>query len=265
MKKNNAVRLYFLLITVLVIAGCAQKRPASHFYFVQLTDTHWGLPGDLKRTQKIIPMIDNLSLPVDFVVVTGDIIDSSATKQTDIDAGVKSLRKLKPPVWFVPGNHEKYGYDYDSYAKNFKSNFNDLNFSFENKGVVFISFDEQMLSDNTSRRDVSVKWLKNAICAANSKPIVIFMHIPPTGDYYFTTPAYQWTEKEKMLLSPILKDKNILAIICGHFHGDEMYWLGDIPVYVSPPVSSKFKRQGSFRIYEYKNGKIGYISKYLEK
>jgi predicted Fe-Mo cluster-binding NifX family protein len=33
---------------------------------------------------------------------------------------------------------------------------------------------------------------------------------------------------------------------------------------VCPPVANYFGRQSTFRIYEYKNGKVGYRTQYLE-
>jgi UDP-2,3-diacylglucosamine pyrophosphatase LpxH len=62
----------------------------------------------------------------------------------------------------------------------------------------------------------------------------------------------------------LINQYNVKAVITGHFHRDEFHWLDKVPLYVSVPVAEKFGRQAGFRIYEYKNGKLGYTTQYLE-
>jgi hypothetical protein len=53
-------------------------------------------------------------------------------------------------------------------------------------------------------------------------------------------------------------------VIAGHFHRDELHWVGDVPLFVCAPLAGYWGRQGSYRIYEYKDGRLGYRTQYLE-
>ncbi len=56
----------------------------------------------------------------------------------------------------------------------------------------------------------------------------------------------------------------MVAAIAGHFHRDEFHDLGGVPLLVAAPVSGRFGRQTSFRIYEYDSGRLTYRTWYLE-
>jgi len=57
---------------------------------------------------------------------------------------------------------------------------------------------------------------------------------------------------------------NIVAVICGHFHRDELHWIAGIPTYVCPPVVTYFGRQTTLRVYEYREGHLSYRTVYIE-
>ena len=62
----------------------------------------------------------------------------------------------------------------------------------------------------------------------------------------------------------LVNTHNVKAVIAGHFHRDEFHWLGHVPLYVSGPVANFWNRNATFRLYEYRNGQIGYRTQYLE-
>jgi len=62
----------------------------------------------------------------------------------------------------------------------------------------------------------------------------------------------------------LINSFNVIAVIAGHFHRDEHHWLGNVPLYVAAPIAEFFGRQVSYRIYEYKNGRVGYRTVYVE-
>ena len=61
------------------LAGCATAMPkTSDFYFVQLSDSHWGYAGeanpDAANTLKnAVAAVNALSVPPDFIMFTGDL------------------------------------------------------------------------------------------------------------------------------------------------------------------------------------------------
>src|ERR1700757_4656909 len=64
-------------------AGGSQKKENDSFYFVQLSDTHWGLNGpavnpDPQGTQKkAVAAVNALHEQPDFVVFTGDLTQTT--------------------------------------------------------------------------------------------------------------------------------------------------------------------------------------------
>jgi hypothetical protein len=57
----------------------------------------------------------------------------------------------------------------------------------------------------------------------------------------------------------------VQAVITGHFHRDELHWLDGIPIFAAPPVAAYWGRQASFRLYEYRDGRLGYRAVYLQE
>ena len=113
------------------------------FKFVFISDIHIGSnhPSSLK---KIVSSI--IKLDPSFLIIGGDLIDSSSFKINDL----KEFKKLKKPIYFVTGNHEYY-------IKNSKKHLDNLdsvgikilnNQSLQTNGINLIG-----LSDNVS--DVS--------------------------------------------------------------------------------------------------------------
>ena len=82
------------------------------FKFVFISDVHIGSnhPSSLK---KLVSTIN--SLDFNFLVIGGDLIDSSAFKIHDLN----ELKKINRPIFFVTGNHEYY-------VKNYKKHLQDL-------------------------------------------------------------------------------------------------------------------------------------------
>lgn len=79
----------------------ASSKIDRSYRIVQISDVHIG-SRQKGFMQRVVNKINSLN--PDFVVVTGDLIDSSAV---DIDA-LESIRQLKAVTLFTIGNHERY-------------------------------------------------------------------------------------------------------------------------------------------------------------
>ena len=100
-----------VLLTVLSpAAGCAASSgPSSgavRFYFVQITDTHFGDRDHLERTRQLVDMINRLPYEIACVVHTGDVFADSITDEAIVSQGLAILGRLKAPVHILPGNHD---------------------------------------------------------------------------------------------------------------------------------------------------------------
>src|SRR5437879_5319722 len=85
------------------------------FYFVQLSDTHWGFEGppnpDAKGTlKKAVAAVNALSQPPDFVMFTGDLThttDDAKERRQRLSEFREIVAGLKvKDVRFMPGEHD---------------------------------------------------------------------------------------------------------------------------------------------------------------
>ena len=97
----------------------------------------------------------------------------------------------------------------------------------------------------------------------NSK-VIIFHHAPSVSDFYKNEMHDGWPDDVQGKWIELINSFNVIAVIAGHFHRDEHHWLGNVPLYVAAPIAEFFGRQITYRIYEYKNGRVGYRTVYVE-
>jgi len=96
--------------------GYAGKKVEKDFYFVQLSDTHWGFSGpkvnpDAEGTlKKAVQVVNSLEEQPDFIVFTGDLTHTTDDVQVRKDrmAQFKDIvGELKvPTVHFMAGEHD---------------------------------------------------------------------------------------------------------------------------------------------------------------
>ena len=110
----------------------------SNLSFVFISDVHIG-SNSPKRLEKIIPMINQLNPK--FLLIGGDLIDSSSFKIEDLS----SMIKIKCPIYFVTGNHEYYIQNFQNHLDNFhKHNIRILN----NEAVIHEGINLIGINDN---------------------------------------------------------------------------------------------------------------------
>ena len=247
------VLLVMIIFAGVIITGCSEN---NTFYFAQITDTHLTEAGDKTNLGNCIKIINNTRLEISFVAHTGDIFSSITSG--NIPEMLKPFKELKPVIYFVPGNR-------DSETTLFKENVSEINFSKEIHGVRFIFFNSSTeLNYRKPSENEGLKWLKSEI-NSTGKPKIIFFHIPCTVDYYAN--AFHdsfWSEDSIEFFKKIISGNNVKGIICGHFHRDEFHMIGDVPLFVCPPLNNEIGGTPVFRIYEYNNGELSYFTRYVE-
>jgi predicted MPP superfamily phosphohydrolase len=143
--------------------------PAGHddFFFVQLSDTHWGFEGapnpDARGTlPKAVAAVNALAQAPDFVIFTGDLTHTTddpkeRRKRMAEFRDIAAELKVKT-VRFIPGEHDA---SLDN-GKAFKEFFGATNYSFEHKGVHFIVLDN--VSDPGARASSSSRTGRCSTC-----------------------------------------------------------------------------------------------------
>ncbi|MBN2713553.1 MAG: metallophosphoesterase [Planctomycetes bacterium] len=267
MSKFRVILIFSFSVLFLAIALCNSHEPKennSKFFFVQITDTHFGDGDGIKRTRKVIEMINALPMQIECVVHTGDITMDKLDDKNIVESGLSVMNKLSVPVHYVPGNHDIVRNKLKSTSEVFSKKFGGLISTAEYDGVVFVFLYTEPLSESFSVDGYApLEQLEAELKKAAGKPVVIFHHAPSVDEFFNGKFIAGWKEDIREKWIKLVNQYDVKAVFAGHFHADEQHWLGEVPLYVSSSVAGYWGRQASFRIYEYDNGKVSYRTQYV--
>jgi len=214
------------------LPGCASLGGGGEpdFYFVQLSDTHWGFNGpvvnpDARGTlPKAIDAVNALTVQPDFIVFTGDLTHTTDDPQerrrrlAEFKQVVKGLKNQD--IHFLAGEHDA---SLDKGAA-WKEYFGETHYTFDHKGVHFIALDN--VSDPAARLgDEQLEWLK-ADLAKQPKDarIVVFTHRP----LFDLAPAWDWATRDGDKAVEILMPYRNVTVFYGHIHQENHHMTGHI-------------------------------------
>lgn len=209
------------------LAGCstlsasqaASSAQTKDFYFVQLSDTHWGYQGPANpdaavTLRKAVATVNQLPVRPDFIVFTGDLTHTT-------DDPVERRRRLAefksivsdlnvPQVHFLPGEHDA---SLDRGAA-FKAFFGPTYYTFEHAGVHFIALDN--VSDPGARvDDEQIAWLQTVLAQrAPQDPIVVLAHRP----LFDLAPKWDWATRNGAQVMALLMPFQHVTVFYGHIH-----------------------------------------------
>jgi 3',5'-cyclic AMP phosphodiesterase CpdA len=210
------------------------KAPATEsakddFFFLQLSDTHWGYQGAFnpeaeKTLKNVVKRINDSELQPDFIVFTGDLTQTT----DDDDLRRKRLREFKEIVGdlkvktlkFIPGEHDASPDEGKAYQEFFGA----THYSFDHKGLHFIALDN--VSDpGAGVGDPQIEWLKSDLAKVESAtPIVVFAH-RPLFDLY---PEWSWSTRDGAKVVAELEKRDKVTVFYGHIHQEHHHTAGKI-------------------------------------
>ncbi|MEP7061002.1 MAG: metallophosphoesterase [Betaproteobacteria bacterium] len=199
------------------------------FYFVQLSDTHWGFEGppnpDAKGTlKKAVTAVNSLSEPPDFIVFTGDL-----THTTD-DPKVRRQRLAQfkdivgelnvKDVRFMPGEHDA---SLDR-GEAFQEFFGNTHYTFDHKGVHFIAVDN--VSDPRAQiGDAQLQWLAADLQQQPRDANIVVLTHRPLFDLY---PQWDWATRDGAQAIELLMHHSNVTVFYGHIHQEHHKMTGHI-------------------------------------
>ena len=221
------------------LAGCAAAgaaagagragAPQDDFYFVQLSDTHWGYEGPanpdaLMTLRKAVASVNALPRPPDFIVFTGDLThttDDPAERRrrlTEFKAIAAGLQVKT--VRFMPGEHDA---ALDRGAA-YKEHFGETFFTFDHRGVHFIALDN--VSDSGARiGDEQLAWLQADLAQRDRQaPIVVLAHRP----LFDLAPKWDWATRDGAAAMAQLMPFAHVTVFYGHIHQEHHRMTGHI-------------------------------------
>ena len=191
----------------------------SDFFFLQLSDTHWGYKGDANpeadsTLRTAIRTINASGTKPDFVVFTGDLTQTTDDPKVRRDR----MREFQAIVgeldvetrYFLPGEHDA---SLDAGAA-YKEHFGETHYAFEHGGIRFIALDN--VSDPTgSIGDAQLDWLRSTLEGIpKDAPLVVLAH-RPLFDLY---PAWDWATRDGARALGLLASRPNVTVFFGHIH-----------------------------------------------
>ena len=154
------------------------------FYFLQLSDTHWGFtgpavnPDSAGTLRKAVAAVNGLQKQPDFIMFTGDLThttDDDKERRARLSGFQDVVKELKVRnIRYMPGEHDA-GLDEGAAFKEF---FGATHYTFDHKGIHFIVLDN--VSDPRSAiGQTQLEWLSGDLKQRDKDlPIVVFTHRP---------------------------------------------------------------------------------------
>jgi len=215
-------------LTSLGVAG--NRAETDDFYFVQLSDTHWGFTGpeanpDAAGTlPKAVNAVNKLRIQPDFIVFTGDLThttDDPKERRRRLGEFKDIVSRLKVKnLRFMPGEHDG---SLDQ-SKAFQEFFGATHYTFDHKGVHFIVLDN--VSDSHARLgDAQLQWLHADLSKQNPSSKVVVLTHRPLFDLY---PKWDWATADGEQAIKILLQHPNVTVFYGHIHQENHHMTGHI-------------------------------------
>ncbi len=199
------------------------------FYFVQMSDTHWGFQGPPNPEAgttlgHAIEQINALLPPPDFVVLTGDITqttDDPQERRRRMREAKSILSALEvKDVRFLPGEHDAA----PDAGEAFHEVFGESHYSFDHKGIHFVALDN--VSDSGAAvGEPQIAWLQTDLAKVpRDQPVVVFAHRP----LFPLFPVWDWHTIDGDDVLQVLSSHDNVTVFYGHIHQEHHHMTGRI-------------------------------------
>ena len=166
---------------------------------VHLTDLHLGGAYGKESVEKYVKMIININEKIDFIVITGDLVDGNIKITKEM---LEPFYLIKSPIYYVTGNHEELTWK-DEFLSLIENNSNLIHLP-----NTLITFDKRINVigiDYKNNINLIRGQLQNLIYESNNNLPNIFIHHIP------------------IFKPDTLPDFNLFLVLCGHIHGGKCF------------------------------------------
>lgn len=239
--------------------------------FVHISDPHVGRKSDAESFAVAIEAIERLEPPPSFVVITGDLTESFR------DAEVLYLKHLVDrftlPVLLVPGNHDvgfdptphsisKWNAAFPQFATPYQRDFGP---------VRVVAMDAQLYNARRANREVTseanrqwkamVKLVRDA--RRDGRRTIMAYHIPIVPNFFRQRVSGSWRAADMRKMRALLAKEHVEATLTGHLHRDESYLQDRTWMLNAPPISLKYEREPSYRLFRVTESGLMFRQVYL--
>ena len=214
---------------------CSKLSNGETVNIIHLSDLHLGACYDENYVKmlvnKILNYIKEKSIEIDFVVITGDLIDGNIRLTKEM---LEPFNLITCPIYYVSGNHEDYTWKTEAFNL-IENNSNLIHMS--NNVINFKNKFNIIGVDYHFDSSISYGCLNNLIQGVNNNLPNIFLYHTP------------------LLKLDDLKKYNLFLFLCGHMHGGQMFPFS----LMGKCFRKKFIIEGLYQSYENMPGEVNYI------
>ncbi len=194
---------------------------------VQITDLHVVARGRLcyhrvptnAQLAQAVAHINSLDPSPDAVIASGDLTDHGRAEEYDLLREI--LADLIPPVFVIPGNHDRRevllkAFAGEGYMPRRDAPF--VNYAIDKFPLRLIGLDTTVPEHHHGMMcEQRLRWLDDTLGARPDSPTLIFMHHPP-----FRT-GVQWMDAAglhggRMMEEVVRRHPQVVRVACGHIH-----------------------------------------------
>jgi hypothetical protein len=219
----------------------------EEFYFVQLSDTHWGFDGPMVNPDasgtlvKAIDAVNALEEPPDFVVFTGDLThttDDEGVRRDRMEEFRDVVSRLRvKTVHFMPGEHDAALDRGDTYQRFFGP----THYAFEHKGLHFVVLDN--VSDpHATVGEAQLEWLTQDLARVPEERAVVVLTHRPLFDLY---PQWDWSTRDGAAVLDVLARRRKVTVFYGHIHQEHHFRTGAIAHHAAKSLMFPLPAPGS--------------------
>jgi 3',5'-cyclic AMP phosphodiesterase CpdA len=216
------------------------------FFFLQLSDTHWGFAGPpnpeaATTLPRAVSVINQSPVKPDFVVFTGDLThttDDPAQRRTRLREFKAHVEKLDvKALRLMPGEHDA---SLDA-GEAYREVFGETHYAFEHKGLHFIALDN--VSDPKGAvGPTQLEWFDAELKKVDKDaPLVVLTH-RPLFDLY---PSWDWATADGAKVLALLEPHRQVTVFYGHIHQEHHHQTGSISHHASKSLVFALPAPGS--------------------
>lgn len=247
--KSRSLAAWCLSVALLAGVWSDKARAAEPFFFIQLSDTQFGMfTGDKAFDQEsanfefAVAAINRLK-PA-FVVITGDLINKPGdAAQIAEFFRIKGKIDRTIPVHDVVGNHDIENVPTPETLVSYTNLFGTDRYTFQHEGFTGIVLNSVIIhspQQTTNELAVQEAWLRAQLKTARdggAKHIAVFQHHPwflkkaDEPDEYFNIPR----ERRTNYLA-LFREFGVKQLFCGHYHRNAVARDGELECVTTGPV-----------------------------
>ena len=174
--------------------------------------------------------LNSLAPRPDIVIASGDLVDHGREEEYQVLREI--LAKLAPPVFVIPGNHDRREpllkvFADQAYLPRAGSPF--VHYAVEDYPVRLIGLDTSVPEHHHGMMcEERLRWMEQTLSAQPDRPTMIFMHHPPfrTGIHWMDASGLHGGRRMEQIVS---RHRNVIRVAAGHIHRPiHLAWAGTI-------------------------------------